>query len=202
MSTQEILQSTRDTLEVARQGLSDARSKDPRRRVAGIRNVVVWGRATTEALRRLKRTEPGYQAWWKEHSARMQNDPLMKFFYELRNVILHEAKLPTGYHVAVNMRVLEYIDTLTPPKGAQGFFIGDRLGGSGWVVDLPDGSTETFYVELPDDGPGLGTKVTLTFGNVPGIFKSRSVVDLCEQFLNQIEFIVDDAHVKFARKQN
>jgi hypothetical protein len=28
--------------------------------------------------------------------------------------------------------------------------MGDQLGGSGWEVELPDGSTEKYYVKLPD----------------------------------------------------
>ena len=37
-----------------------------------------------------------------------------------------------------------------PPLGARVFFIGDHLGGSGWEVELPDGSTGNYYVQLPE----------------------------------------------------
>lgn len=35
------------------------------------------------------------------------------------------------------------------PPGATGFFVGDQLGGSGWEVELPDGSKEKYYTEVP-----------------------------------------------------
>jgi hypothetical protein len=38
-----------------------------------------------------------------------------------------------------------------PPPNAEAFFLGDTLGGNGWVVRMPDGSTEHVYVELPED---------------------------------------------------
>ena len=40
---------------------------------------------------------------------------------------------------------------MNPPEGANGFFIGDNLGGSGWEVYLPDGSTEKYYVAMLDE---------------------------------------------------
>ena len=38
------------------------------------------------------------------------------------------------------------------PPGATSFFIGDELGGTGWEVPQPDGSTEkVLYFDLPEE---------------------------------------------------
>jgi len=37
------------------------------------------------------------------------------------------------------------------PPGATSFFIGDELGGTGWEVSQPDGSTEKYYIDLPEE---------------------------------------------------
>ena len=36
-----------------------------------------------------------------------------------------------------------------PPPNAKSFFIGDPIGGIGWIVELPDGTNEKFYGNLP-----------------------------------------------------
>lgn len=160
-SSKQILEQVVDTLRAAQVGLEDARAGDPVRRSAGIRNLVVFGRAVTNVLQNLRATEPEFDKWYEPRQRQMRGDPLLRYFYELRTQILKRGELPTNrtthvrhFDSARDMRRMG-----PPPKGAKGFFIGDRLGGSGWEVELPDGTTERFYVNLP---PEIGvTVVTL-----------------------------------------
>jgi hypothetical protein len=90
---------------------------------------------------------------------------LMKYFYKLRTEILKEGKLGffSGTHISKLTLSQDIRRFSPPPPNAKAFFIGDRLGGSGWIIELPDGSSEKLYVQLPFD---IGT-VSLHFPNPP-----------------------------------
>lgn len=79
----------------------------------------------------------------------MQKDPLMRFFYLLRSEILKDGQFdkPSYYLYISKLRIPE--DLGEPPKNAKTIFVGDQLGGVGWIVELPDGSEEKYYVRLP-----------------------------------------------------
>ena len=80
----------------------------------------------------------------------MRDNADFRYLYDLRTQLLKEGVLG-GISASAH---IEHFDTrqlaeLPRPPGASGFFIGDQLGGSGWIVKLEDGSEERFYVELP-----------------------------------------------------
>jgi hypothetical protein len=142
------------TLQTAEWGLADLTGPDPRRRMPGLRNVVVFGRAVTNVLQNL-RSVVGAQVcneWYSPLQEKMRKDELLRYFYQLRTEILKEGTLQTGMamHINFNTRDLQQL-MQDPPPGAKNFFIGDHLGGSGWQIDLPDGSVAKYYVALPEN---------------------------------------------------
>lgn len=150
-----IFQNTREMLEMARSGLADAISPDPRRRRPGLMNLFTYGRSVTMTIQTMKSTDPGFEAWWKPYQDWMANDPLMHFFNKTRTDVLHEGELPTatytiiGAHGVIDMGALRRdLSTHAPPNTIATFF-GDQLGGNGWEVRMPDGSTEKVYFDLP-----------------------------------------------------
>jgi hypothetical protein len=125
----------------------------PERKAAGLRNFVVFGRAVTNVLQNLRSTEKGFDEWYRPYVDEMKVDELMSYFYKLRSLILKEGISNTmvGMHIK-SLRLPDDLRRLTPPPpNAKAFFVGDHLGGSGWEVQLPDGSTEKYYVDLPVD---------------------------------------------------
>ena len=84
------------------------------------------------------------------------------------------------------------------PPGAKGFFIGDTIGGSGWEIQLPDGSTEKFYVTFPSEISGLDMKVQIHLSDVPDQFREKPVTDLAEEYLGYLDRMVDDASEEFS----
>ncbi len=153
-TTVEILRSAAEILETAELGLADLLGDDPRRRLPGLRNLIVWGRSVTNVLQKL-RTPAGeaFDEWYAPFKAEMEHDELMKYFYRLRSEILKEGKTPhVGTRVEIKHLNTNELQPLmqNPPQGAKGFFIGDSVGGSGWIVKLPDGTEENYYVALPD----------------------------------------------------
>jgi hypothetical protein len=148
-----ILRKVRQTLDMARRGLRDFGGNEPDRRLPGLRNLIVFGRAVTNVLQTLRGVDrDAFEEWYGPKQQEMQGDPLMRFFVALRNQILKEG----GPDTTTSMHV-GYLDTrdlqpllANPPSGAGSLFIGDETGGSGWEVHLPDGSIEKYYVQLPD----------------------------------------------------
>ena len=64
-TTSQILQQAEDTLFTAALGLAHVNGNDARARVAGLRNVIVFGRAVTNVLQNLRSTEPEFDEWYK-----------------------------------------------------------------------------------------------------------------------------------------
>ena len=152
-STNEVLTEARRTLETARLGLDDfLHGNTEMRRTAGLRNVIVWGRAVTNVLQNLRTVieRQAFDSWYQPKQIEMRDDPTFKYLYELRSQVLKEGThgLTTG---GVDIRSMNTRDIFNAPKppGAGSFFMGDELGGSGWFIRRPDGTLEKYYAMLP-----------------------------------------------------
>jgi len=128
----------------------------------------------------------------------MKADPLMRYFVVARNELEKQGKLSVA--TSVHIKALPTEDSQKfgrPPAGAKSFFIGDHLGGTGWEVELADGKTEKYYVDLP---PSIG-EVTQQFSNFPDAeapeLAHRSVEDLCTQYIAKLEDLVRLARAHF-----
>ena len=197
-TTAEILQRAVETLHTAQLGLTGLQSADPRMRIAGVRNVVVFGRAVTNVLQNLRSTESTFEEWYKPQVAAMESDRLMKYLYKVRTEVLKEGSVPVASGVLLNGNPMELMRRFKPPAGARGFFIGDRIGGSGWEVETEVGSVEKFYVELPSDLPGFKAEVTVFFPEAPDEFARVPIETVCRQYIERLAAIVQDAQAKFS----
>ena len=185
-------------------GLADLSSGDPNRRVAGLHNLVVFGRAVTNVLQNLRSTEPDFDAWYAPHRAEMEGDPLLKYLYTLRSEILKEGILPLA--VSTHIRQLRFPEDLArlgpPPPNAKGFFIGDSIGGSGWEVELADGRTEKYYARLPADIGGA----TVHLPDAPAThmgrpLKGNDVTTIGGAYVAYLRKLVMDAEHRFAQRK-
>lgn len=192
----EILDEAYGLLETARFGLEDMRQR-PGRAKAGLRNAVVFGRMVTFALQNLRGTCPDFEEWYESKRAEMKADALMRYFHDLRTTIEKRATTPTGIGANIKSFGPETFARLPePPPGADGFFIGDQNGGSGWIVRTETGE-ERYYVDLPADV----AEVHLYLDDAPTVEGSegRRAVDLLELYLAKIGELVDEARYRFAR---
>lgn len=127
----------------------------------------------------------------------MKADVLMKYFVTLRNEILKQGKLPVSTSATININPGDMSKLGSPPPGAKGFFIGDQAGGSGWEIELPDGSKEKYYVEIPESM----AKVQQHFSELPvpedDELKKKSIDELCAYYLDKLENILDSARKTF-----
>jgi hypothetical protein len=152
-STRETLARVKETLDTAKLGLRDVVEGGPSRRLGGLRNLIVFGRAVTNVLQNLRSSEPSFDTWYQPYVNEMRDDPLLRYFYVVRSEILKEGKLRTSNKL--HIKRFEFPKDMQrpglPPAGAGAFFMGDQSGGSGWEIRLPSGDIEKFYVDIPGD---------------------------------------------------
>lgn len=177
-STAEILQAVTDALQMAELGFADLLGDDPPRRIPGLRNLVVWGRSVTNVLQKLRTPEgQRFEEWYAPQREEMEGDELLKYFYRLRSQLLKEGTTPNVW-TSVQIRNLNGAELQplmqNPPPGAEDFFIGDTLGGSGWFVKLPDGTKDKYYVTLPDS---LDIDISLHINEPPTTHGGKTLRD-------------------------
>jgi len=130
----------------------------------------------------------------------MRAEPMFKYLYELRSQILKE-----GTHGQTTSGV--YISSMNPreiakiprPPGAESFFMGDALGGSGWSIRQPDGTEKKYYVTLP------ATINTTTWANFTSYIIEKSLeppTDTIEvifkKYLSYLSSLVEEATEVFS----
>ncbi|WP_350225416.1 hypothetical protein [Vibrio parahaemolyticus] len=195
----EVLVRTEQTLETAKHGFDDLVSSNKTRRFTGLRNLIVFGRSVTFVLQNL-RTAVGkerFDAWYEPHQESMKQDVVMKYFVKLRNELEKQGRLPVSTSARIHNFSSDMISQYKKPPGTVGFFIGDQLGGSGFEVELPDGSKEKYYVEIP----ASVAEVTQHFNELPvpddDELKSKTIEQLSEHFLKSLEALLDKARKEF-----
>jgi len=195
----QILTRAEDALRTARHGFEDLTGKDKNRRFSGLRNLIVFGRSVTWILQNLRSSlDKDFDQWYGPEQEKMRNDPLMRYFVKARNEIDKQGKLNISTSVHISSFSTGDLGRFgPPPPGAGAFFIGDSLGGTGWEVKMPNGSSEKYYVELPSD---IG-EVTQHFHNLPEAqnpeLKDKSVEQLCEEYLRRLDQLVGQARNRF-----
>jgi hypothetical protein len=185
------------TLETAEMGFKDLISRDLSKKSYGLRNLVVFGRAVTNVLQKLRSVEPSFDNWYDNYQKEMRSDPLLKYFYELRSTILKEGLI--NAYPSLNIKHFTPGDLGKAPPNAKGFFIFDKYGGCGWNIELADGTIEKYYVELP-----LETATSaLIVENPPrqhlgNEIQDTSVENLSKLYLVYLKELVKSAKMKFS----
>jgi hypothetical protein len=198
----DVLANARDMLATAEMGLKDLVGPDPKRRTPGIRNVAVFGRSVSFVLQNIRSIDPErFNPWYERQVDGMRDDPLLTYFRDLRNEILKEGgpALQSSLHIESLTGAEMAALTTNPPPGARAFFIGDSLGGSGWEIELPDGTTEKYYVALPEE---LQVEMKLHFPNPPtehqgNVITDTSLENLARLYIAYLASLVADAEQHF-----
>ncbi|EJM70451.1 hypothetical protein PMI29_01612 [Pseudomonas sp. GM49] len=195
--TLKIINRAEEILQTAQYGLDDLKSSNGQRRLAGLRNLVVFGRSVTFVIQNLSSVVDDFNGWYAPIQKELASSPVMNYFKELRNEVLKQGRLETGISGSASFSGDELMKQGKRPFGAKGFIIGDMYGGSGWIVELPDGSEITYYVDLPKT---IGD-FKLVFSNIPEKFKSAigetSVEKLAEDYLKSLAEIIDSCRSNF-----
>lgn len=196
-SIQEVLDAARQNLRTMEHGYEDLIEGDIDRQNSGIRNIAVFGRAVTKSLQRLKSRVAGFEEWYIPYREEMKDDPLMKHFWRVRNQVLKKGENPTGNYMYISrFNYPSDLQKFEKPDGAKRFFI--DVTGAGWVVELPDGSAEYYYVDLPDE---IGTS-GLIFTDPPSQHLEQdishtSIEEKCRMYIEYIQELVAEAEQKW-----
>lgn len=200
--TKTILHFAQDTLETAEFRLRMVQSGNPTLRKTGMRNLIVFVRAVTNTLQQLRSVGPDFESWYQPWVDRIRADPIMSYFYKLRSEILKEGKMKTGVSVHIEHLDMGALIAVVPkPPGAKSFFIGDQLGGSGREVVLPNGETQKFYIQFPQDVPGVQITVNLHLADAPPEIRDVLVQKLCEYYYSQLAALCQEAKERFNARQ-
>jgi len=200
---EQILQRTEDTLTTAKHGYEDLVSVDRTRRFTGLRNLIVFGRSVTFVLQNLRSTvgKKRFDDWYEPQQELMKSDLVLKYFVKLRNDLEKQGKLPVSTSAHLKHFSTDILDKYQKPPGTVGFFIGDQLGGSGFEIELLDGSKEKYYVELPSDA----VSVTQHFHEIPvpddDELKGKTIEELSGYFISKLESLLNEAREEFLGHQ-
>jgi hypothetical protein len=78
-------------LRVVQQGLRDMQDTGHDRILLGFLGVVVFGRSMTLVMQNLRRhDEDAFNSWYAPWQAEMKDDPLMRYFCDLRTKVIHQ----------------------------------------------------------------------------------------------------------------
>lgn len=195
--TGSVLMQTEQVLQTAKVGLEILRKYPIEKRLCGLRNLVTFGRCVTTCLQGLRHIEPDFDNWYNKYVVEMKNDPLLYYFYQLRNDILKKGELQLNKTIHIGHFDSAELMKLPKPKGANSFFLGDEIGGSGWNITLEDGTTEKFYVQMNDS-----IIVEFNFPNSPKIhlgnmLGSSDVTELSILYIDYLTNMVKNAKIKF-----
>ena len=183
--------------------LIDLKEPGNSRRLSAFWNIVTYGRMVTFHMQNLLRGVKGFEEWYSVKQKEMAGDELLEFFKKLRNRIEKE-KLVRPSNVTY-ISHLEFPKDLNrfgpPPPRANGFFIGDKYGGSGWYVEGPNGKRFKIYVNLPSD---MGS-TWMTLENIPHKHKGMEIDDsslesICTLYIDYLNSIVEEAIDRFRMK--
>lgn len=193
-SVEGVLNRVEQTLETARYGLEDLLNASPPRRMAGLRNLIVFGRAVTFALQNLKSVVGDkFDDWYGPHQEELKRDPLMRHFVEMRNEIEKQGKLGVSTYAHIHSFDGDMSKFGKAPPGAVGFEVGGAYGGSGWIMPMPDGSEEIYYASVP---PSLG-EVKQYFVNLPSEVRNGTVEELSQLYIDRLAELVTAARAHF-----
>jgi hypothetical protein len=149
----DVLAGARTTLQTAEHGYEDfTQGSSESRKTAGLWNVLNWGRSVSIVLQHIRTFEPvAFDEWYAPKEAEMRADSNFQYLKELRNQVTKEgAPVPTTGSMYIESATGADLMPQGPaPAGTVGTFVGDNLGGSGWVVRLPDGTEDKVYASLP-----------------------------------------------------
>lgn len=194
-----VLRRVDETLATAKHGLEDLLDSRRNRRMSGLRNLIVFGRSVTFVLQNLRSVVPEqFDTWYVPQQEILKNDALMRYFVEARNELEKQGKLSVSTSTYIQSFSSGDIGKFgRPPVGATSFFIGDQLGGSGWEVQLADGTKEKYYVELP---ASIG-EVKQHFSNFPAAkapeLRGATVEELCQRYVDRLSELIASARAHF-----
>ena len=101
-------------LRMVRQGLRDMQETGQDRILLGFLGVVVFGRSMTLVMQNLRRhDQDAFDSWYSPWRTEMKDDPLMRYFYDLRTKVIHHDAPAIGILLAGQGENVPQIGSIT-----------------------------------------------------------------------------------------
>lgn len=101
-------------LRMVQQGFRDMQETDQDRILLGFLGVVVFGRSMTLVMQNLRRhDQEAFNSWYAPWQEEMKGDPLMRYFYVLRTMVIHHDAPAIGILLAGHGKTVPPIGSIT-----------------------------------------------------------------------------------------
>ncbi len=181
---QEILKEAQERLEAAATGLMIAKL-GPSEVKAGFRNVAIYGKMVTFCTNNLRGKVDGFEEWDRAAKEKYFDNDVARAMTDARNQFEKQASNPISSTTHVKSYSPQDRARFPQPPNAIGFFIGDRFGGSGWMLQMANGDKLPLYVDLPED---IGTSRTI----LSHAGQSLDLIETSEKYLDSLQHYLDD----------
>lgn len=202
-TVEQILQSTEDTLVTAKYGYQDLLSRNRSKKLAGFRNLVVFGRSVTFMLQGLKEAvgSERFDNWYAPQQAQMKSDLVLKYFTKLRDDLEKQGKLPTSSSIQLRRIPPDVMKKYHKPPGTVGIFVIDQIGGSDFEVELPTGEKQKYYVEFPSDIASVRRHFKAISPPDDEILKAKTIEELSSYFISKLDTLLNEARCEFSEQK-
>jgi hypothetical protein len=181
---------------VTERGLTEMRSTESGAQLAGLMNLVTFGRAVTNMLQNIRSIDADlFDLWYAPFQEEMTSDPLLRYFYLLRSEILKEGppRPIRGFYVKGPFS----LSTADGPPGTKGVSVTPI--GLVYHVEFPDGTKESYRAPFP---PEAKARATWHMPNTPTMHLSRpiendEIVPLAEMYVAYLTKLVHLAETYF-----
>lgn len=196
-----ILSEAEEILYTASLGLQQlVQASNPKEKIAGLRNVIVFGRAVTNVLQNLRGVKGiVFDEWYQPKVDEMKQNKILQHLYILRSQILKHGTLKTSSSITITGDPYALMRRYTPPPRAKGFFIGDTLGGCGWEIEVEEGVTEKYYVNVPENIPGLDLSIRVHLFNAPEDCRDMDIQEIAQYYIEYMNELLCEAKNIFCK---
>jgi hypothetical protein len=198
-SVSDILRIAHETLDTTHLGYAVVRDV-PSRRVAGLRNVVMFGAMVHASFEELRDASPEGREWYKSIRKKIADSVVTRLFRELHDEF--RKRDAAGVSSQARLKTFNYPQDLDklgkrPPRATE-LFMGDEIGGTGWEVELAPGRRGKYYVVLPAEYGSVDGFLS----NTPIVQTSRDprpvdIVDTCDRYVSLLDDTLRGAELYF-----
>ena len=180
----EIISEAQEALGTARVGLKHAKL-GPYELKGGFRNVAIFGRMVTFCTNNLRGKVPGFEEWDRAAKQKYFDNEVGRAMIDARNQFEKQASNPIFSAAHIKSFNTSDLAKLPKPPNAIAFFMGDRVGGSGWMLQMENGDKLPFNIDLP---PEMAEVKTI----LPHAGKSLDLLQTAEKYLHALQCYLDD----------
>lgn len=196
------LQGAREQFDFCTHALSYFEKKDESSRKVGANVILQSGRAITYGMETLAKASHEFATWYRPYGAELHADPILKYFREVRNVIVHRSGRIELNHIStvpINDPKPGAIEELIADGSTIDHMNIDFLKNRRYlVVRTPYGRREERDVPQRREGPWwLLVDVQSYFKDAPVEFAGVTVVESCQRYVRFLGRLIQDAEVRF-----